>query len=158
MSPSIIQQIQQLRSMTVSQLREKYEDVFGESTTARNKDYLWKKIAWRIQELEYGGLSERAKQRAREIADEHDIRVRPPKGYLKEITGSSQLKAKAKNRLPAPGTVLTREYKGEQIRVEVLEKGFRFDGQPYRSLSAIAREVTGTHWNGRLFFGVKKAS
>ncbi len=153
MSTSIINQIQQLRNMTVNQLRDKYEEVFGESTTARNKDYLWKKIAWRIQELEYGGLSERAKQRAREIADEHDIRVRPPRGYLKELTASG--KKKAKNQLPVPGTILTRNYKDKQIRVEVLDKGFLCNGQIYRSLSAIAREVTGTHWNGRLFFNVK---
>jgi hypothetical protein len=139
--------------MTVSQLREKYEEVFGEPTTARNKDFLWKKIAWRIQELEYGGLSERAKQRAREIADEQDIRVRPPRGYLKDLTMSG--KKKAKSHLPVPGTILTREYKGEEIRVEVLEAGFRYDGQVYRSLSAVARRVTGSHWNGRLFFNLK---
>ena len=152
MSDSIISKIQQLRNMTVSQLREKYEEVFGELTTVRNKDYLWKKIAWRIQELEYGGLSERAKQRAREIADEQDIRVRPPRGFFQD----SLPKPKPKDDLPAPGTILTRKYKGEEIRVEVLADGFRYNGQVYRSLSAIARRVTGTHWNGRLFFGIKR--
>jgi hypothetical protein len=162
MSPTIIQQIQELRSMTVSQLREKYEEVFGEPTTARNKDYLWKRIAWRIQELEYGGLSERVKQRAREIADEHDIRVRPPRGAFQEFDSPvkpSKVRGKVgmKTNLPAPGTLLTREYKGRRITVEILENGFRYEGQPFRSLSAIAREVTGTHWNGRLFFGLRKA-
>jgi hypothetical protein len=158
MSATIIEQIQALRMMSVNQLREKYEEVFGESTTARNKDYLWKKIAWRIQELEYGGLSEQAKRRAREIANEHDIRFRPPRGSFREFCRSNKPKAQRCSHLPAPGTVLTRKYKGSTIEVEVLEKGFRFDDRVFRSLSAIARQITGTHWNGLLFFGVKRQS
>ncbi len=159
MNETIVQQIQRLRAMTVNQLREKYAEVFGEPTSARNKDYLWKKIAWRIQELEYGGLSERAKNRAKEIANEHDIRVRPPRGAFNEFSQpvqASRVKAPTKANLPAPGTLLTREYKGRTIEVEVLENGFRYEGQAFRSLSAIAREITGTTWNGRLFFGVKE--
>jgi hypothetical protein len=143
--------------MTVNQLREKYEEVFGESTSARNKDYLWKKIAWRIQEMEYGGLSGRAKQRAMEIADEHDIRIRPPKEAFQEFSRSSKPKTRKDcNRLPAVGTILTKEYKGRTIAVEVLKKGFRFNGQVFNSLSAIAREVTGSHWNGWQFFNFKR--
>jgi len=138
--------------MTVKQLQEKYEEVFEESTSARNKDYLWKKIAWRIQELQYGGLSEQAKKRAGEIADEHDIRVRPPRGLFKE----SQKSKKPERTLPAPGTMLTRKYKGDVIEVEVLENGFRLGSKVFRSLSAIAKEVTGTHWNGWSFFGLKR--
>ena len=57
---------------------------------------------------------------------------------------------------PLPGTVLTREYKGREVRVRVLEKGFEYEGQPYRSLSAVAKAITGSHWNGRLFFGLRK--
>jgi len=148
----IIREIQKLRSMTVKQLQEKYEEVFEESTSARNKDYIWKKIAWRIQELKYGGLSERAKKQAEEIADEHDIRARSPGGFVKE----SGKQKKAGRTLPAPGTMLTRKYKGTVIEVEVLENGFRLENQIFRSLSAIAREVTGTHWNGWNFFGLKR--
>ena len=158
MGETIIRQIQQLRAMTVNQLRERYEEVFGEPTTARNKDYLWKKIAWRIQELEYGGLSERARKRAGEIANEYDIRVRPPRGAFREFDRpgqSSQGGAGIKAHLPLPGTLLTREYKGRKIEVEILEVGFRYGGQVFRSLSAVAREVTGTHWNGHLFFGIR---
>ena len=154
MSATIVEQIQELRQMTVSQLREKYEEVFGEPTTARNKDYLWKKIAWRIQELEYGGLSERAKRRAKEIANEHDIRIRPPRGAFQEFSQASNPKAKKRNQLPAVGTIVTKEYKGKTIEVEVLKKGFRFEGRVFNSLSAVAREITGTHWNGWSFFGL----
>ncbi|MBI5788789.1 MAG: DUF2924 domain-containing protein [Candidatus Schekmanbacteria bacterium] len=157
MSATIVEQIQGLRQMTVNQLREKYEEIFGESTTARNKDYLWKKIAWRIQELEYGGLSEQAKKRAREIANEHDIRVRLPRGAFQEFNIPAQpSRAKNKANLPAPGTILTREYKSRTIKVEVLENGFRYEGRVFKSLSATAREITGTNWNGRLFWGVKE--
>ena len=154
MSQTITAQIQELRSMTVNQLRDKYEEVFGEYTGARNKDYLWKRIAWKIQELKFGGLSEKARQRAREIADEQDIRIRPPKGTLDEL-GQVQPKPNPSKRLPAPGTILTKEYKGETIEVEVLENGFRYRDQIFRSLSAIAREVTGTNWSGPAFFGLK---
>jgi len=156
MGETIIRQIQQLRAMTVNQLRGKYEETFGEPTTARNKDYLWKKIAWRIQELEYGGLSERAKKRAGEIANEYDIRVRPPRGAFREFGRDDQTTVKTGAGLPVTGTLLTREYKGRKIEVEILEDGFRYGGQVFRSLSAVAREVTGTHWNGRLFFGLKE--
>jgi hypothetical protein len=152
---TIIEKIQELRGMTVNQLREKYEEVFGASTTARNKDYLWKKIAWRLQELEYGGLSERAKRRAQEIANEHDIRVRPPRGAFKKIDDAKKQKRKSDEHLPAPGTVLKREYKGEAIAVEVLEEGFRYGDQIFKSLSAIAKDITGTHRSGPAFFGLR---
>ncbi len=155
---TIIEQIQELRGMTVNQLREKYEEVFEESTTARNKQYLWKKIAWRIQELQYGGLSERAKRRAEEIADEHDIRSRPPLGAFKEFDrpGKQERKPKKDNQLPAPGTVLTREYKGTPIEVEVLEEGFRHEDRIFKSLSAIAKDITGSHRSGPAFFGLRE--
>ena len=153
MSKTIVMQIQELRSMTVNKLQEKHQEVFGESTTARNKDYLWKRIAWKIQELEMGGLSERAKRRVNEIANEQDIRVRPPRGYFKECTPD---KPKAGHHSLSPGTILTRDYKGEVLRVEVLDSGFRHNGQIYTSLSAVARKITGTNWNGNLFFKLKR--
>ena len=151
---TIIEQVQELRSMTVNQLRDKYEEVFEESTTARNKDYLWKKIAWRIQELQYGGLSERAKRRAKEIANEHDIRVRPPRGALKYFDDVKN----PKRNLPVLGTVLKREYKGAVIEVEVLKDGFRYGDQIFKSLSAIAKDITGTHRSGPAFFGLRENS
>jgi peptidoglycan/xylan/chitin deacetylase (PgdA/CDA1 family) len=151
---TIIEQIQELRVMTVNQLRERYKEVFDESTTARNKDYLWKKIAWGIQEKEYGGLTERAKRRAKEITNEQDIRVRPPRGAFKENDDYGRPRTKAN--LPAPGTILTREYKGISIEVEVLEEGFLYATQVYKSLSAIAKDITGTHRSGPAFFNLRE--
>ena len=148
MAKSIAEEIRELREMTVTELRARYREVFGEETRAHHKQQLFRKIAWRIQELVEGGLSDRAKARAREIANEADVRIRPPRDFL---PGERRLKDA---RLPVPGTVIEREYKGHVITVKVLDKGFEYEGKSYRSLSAIAREVTGTHWNGFHFFGL----
>ena len=157
MGVSITQQIRELEDMTVPELQEKYRDVFGEETRAHHKRHLFRKIAWRIQANAEGGLSERALARAREIANEADIRIRPPKGFLGGEGGFAppMISRRMRDpRLPVPGTVLERDYKRRTVRVKVLDKGFEYDGQVYRSLSAIAREVTGTSWNGFLFFGL----
>jgi len=119
MTETMIERINSLRSMTVGQLREKYRDVFGEETKSGNKDWLWRRVAWRIQELEYGGLPERAKRRAAELANEADIRVRVPKDAFAGHSGEERKKA-------APtGSVLTRKYKGRTYSVRVLENGFQ---------------------------------
>jgi hypothetical protein len=151
-------QIAALREMTPAQIREKYLEVFGEQSRTGNKDFLFKRIAWRIQSLAEGTLSERARRRATELARDADIRTtmpRPPKlatGAIERIkagpVGNGQ-------RVPIPGTVLTRQYRGKLIEVTVLPKGFEYRGEIYRSLSAVAKVVTGSHWNGHLFFGLK---
>ena len=82
---TIAAQIRALKDMNIHQLRSKYEEVWDEPTNSRNKDYLFRKIAWRIQELAYGGISERAKQRALEIAKDAPLRVRPPRGYQQQL-------------------------------------------------------------------------
>ena len=156
-------EIKALREMTVSELRDRYREVFGEESRSNHKDWLWKRVAWRIQELAEGGLSERAVQRAKELANEADVRVRPPRDAFSDSeaegadvaqTSRATVRRVRDRRLPIPGTVLTRKYNGQQIAVRVLARGFEYDSQRYRSLSAIAREVTGSHWNGYLFFGL----
>ena len=153
--------IRALQDMTVDQLRAKYREVFGEETRSRHKDFLWKRIAWRMQALEEGDLGERARRRATELANDADVRVRAPRGAF----GGSGTPAADRThvvavgriqdeRLPMPGTVLTREYKGRVLHVTVLDHGFEFEGRAYRSLTAIAKEVTGSQWNGFLFFGL----
>ena len=125
-----------------------------------NKGYLIKKIAWRIQELEYGGLSEQIKKRALEIAQTMNLPQTPSPGKLiqsKKKKRQTKIQHGIKSRrLPMPGTVLTREYKGKLIQVTVLEdRYFEYEGSKYRSLSAVAKAVTGSHWNGFLFFKCK---
>jgi hypothetical protein len=104
--------------------------------------------------------SERACHRAVQIADEADLRTRAPKGFLSaQVSAASTVghpQAQRDARLPASGSLLTRRLNDRQIVVKVLADGFEFESRRYRSLSAIAREVTGTRWNGLLFFGLPR--
>lgn len=147
-------QLRALEKMTVGELAEKYREVFGVPTRTRNKDYLRKRVAWRIQELAEGGLSPRALERIEQLAPEAPVRWRQP--VARNGNGAAPVVAMAKAprdaRLPAAGTVLTRQHDGVEHRVTVLAAGFEYNGAPYRSLSKIASTITGTPWNGFLFF------
>ena len=160
MKPHIARQVNALRKMTARELRAKYREVFGEESRSHNRDFLWKRIAWRLQELDEGGISERALRRARELANDANLRIRPPKGAFAGAAGrtvTGKVPARHDARLPMPGAVLTREYHGETIHVTVLSEGFECNGEVYRSLTAVAQAITGTHWNGHHFFGLRKA-
>jgi hypothetical protein len=140
-----------LETMSVGELAAKYLEVFGEPSRSRNKAYLQKKIAWRIQELAEGGLSERAKRRIHELAKDAPIRQRPPRGTSPVLGGPVR-----DPRLPKAGTVLRRTHGGREHLVTVHVDDFEFGGKRYASLSAIAKAITGTNWNGLLFFGLTK--
>ena len=163
---TVSQQLAALSGMGVASLRQKYLEVFGEPSRSANKAYLFKKLAWRLQSLAEGGLSERARRRAEELARDADVRTtvpRPPEASAGAAARTVVMKAPSsadgRDRLPIPGTVLTRAYRGKHVAVTVLADGtFEFEGQTYRSLSAIAKAVTGSHWNGYLFFGLTKGS
>ena len=153
-------EIESLSRMTVSELRKKHLDLFGEESRSHHKQFLYRRIAWRMQALAEGGLSERARRRALEIANDADLRVRAPKTTFQQdfrLSSDSTVKGRvtveADPRLPAPGGTVERRYKGRDIVVKVREEGFEYDGKLFKSLSAIALEVTGTKWNGFLFFG-----
>lgn len=138
-----------MKRMTVGQLRDKFIEVFGEDTRCRNKQYLIKRIAWGMQARVYGGVSERALKRAEELADIAYLRMTPPKPKPQPAKPVAE---SADGRLPSPGTVIVRTYKGRRLEVEVLDDQFRFEGQLFKSLSAVAKHITGTHTNGYLFF------
>ena len=160
MAHTVVAAIEQLQTLNVIALQKKYQQIFGDASKSSNKQYLFRRIAWRLQANAEGGLSERACHRAVQIADEADLRTRAPRGFLSaqvpasatSTTDPSQLQRDA--RLPASGSLLTRRLNDRQIVVKVLAEGFEFESRHYRSLSAIAREVTGTRWNGLLFFGL----
>ena len=162
MESATIKEIRALGRMTTGELRERYKEVFSEESRSYNKQYLVRRIAWQLQAMAEGGLSERAFRRAEELADESYLRTRAPKVVSGDTHGSIDRTAVRSfssahdRRLPMPGTVLMRTYKGETISVMVLDRGFEFDGDVYKSLTAVARAVTGTHWNGYHFFGLKK--
>jgi hypothetical protein len=152
MKHALDQRIEALRDMTIAELREAYQQAFGEPTTSKHKDFLRKRIAWRLQANEHGGLSERALRRAEELAKDSDLRLVAPRTVVEHFT------PKHDRRLPMPGAVLTREYRGRTVTVTVLDEGFEYEGAVYRSLTAVAKTVTGSHWNGYLFFGIAKGT
>ena len=158
----IPRQLAALREMTVGQLRERYRDVFGEPTRSRNKDFLRKKVAWRIQELAEGGLSDHARARIEELAAHVPVRWRSSgngaheHGTTTESAAVAVLPAARDPRLPEAGTVITREHGGVEHRVTVLEDGFEYAGQRFESLSKVARAISGTNWNGYLFFSLQR--
>jgi hypothetical protein len=154
-------EVSTLKRMTVTELRKKHIEVFGEPTRCGHKDYLVKRIAWRIQAVAEGGLSERARLRAHELANDADLRTHPPRQALPaEGMPAGPTKTVTINlrehdpRLPMPGQVIARPrpYKGREIVVRVLPKGFEWEGTIYRTLTAVAEAVTGKHWNGYHFF------
>lgn len=150
MTQSMERQIEELGDMSAAELREKYREVFCEETSSRHKGFLRKRIIWRLQANAEGGLSERARRRAAELADEADLRLLAP--VTRELV--VRRAPPRDRRLPVPGTVLTREYRGRTVAVAVLDDGFEYGGAVYWSLTAVARAVTGTHWNGYHFFGL----
>jgi len=156
----LAKEIAALRRMTVKELRRRHVELFDEENHAANRQYLFRRIAWRLQALAEGDLSERARRRAAELARDADLRTRPPRELsmppapadLKTVTGKVALSRD--ERLPAPGTRLTRVFKGHKYEVTVLSNGFEYDGRSYRSLTAVAHAITGSHWNGWHFFGI----
>ena len=149
-------EIAALPRLTVKDLRHRYAEIFGEPTKATNRVWLSKRIAWRLQSLAEGDLSERARQRAAELARDADLRVTMPRVPVIRVPAERTV-AEAKppagdRRLPPPGTVITRQYKGADLEVHVLPEGFAYAGESYTSLSAVAKAITGSHCNGYLFF------
>jgi hypothetical protein len=159
MAVDVSNELAALAMMNVGQLKEKYEEVFNESARSGNKQWLFKRTAWGIQARAFGGISERARQRALEIANDADLRLKAPKNFVFATATKPAPKPKKPaedGRLPTPGTVLTRTYKRKKVSVEVLRDGFLYEGNTYRSLSAIAKAVTGQQWNGYGFFDLLK--
>jgi hypothetical protein len=160
MQLNIAKEVAALRRLSTKELRERYAVVFGEATWANNKVWLIKRIAWRLQAQAEGDLSARARQRNAELARDADLRLSPPKlSAVSEETArthTAKLREQAGNRLPLPGTILTRIYKGETLRATVLERGVQFEGQVFSSLSALARHITGSHCSGHLFFRLRQ--
>jgi hypothetical protein len=152
MVESVVSRIAALREMSVCELRNKYREMFdGCEPLSSNRNFLWRRIAYRIQEIEFGGLSDPDRARLEALKTELD----PINRIIKR--SAKQRKASGKNngrdsRLPLPGTVIRRKYKGGVVEVKVLVDGFEHDGRPFKTLTAVAKEVTGCHWNGYLFF------
>jgi hypothetical protein len=155
---NITHELAALRRLPPQELRARYAELFGERPSTKNRAWLLKRLAWRLQALAEGDLSERAQRRAAELANDADLRSTPPRPPRVDAAPAAPAAAPvparpaADRRLPPPGTVLTRPYKGALLQVRVLARGFEYDGLAYPSLSAVAKAITGSHCNGFLFF------
>jgi hypothetical protein len=147
MDPSIYLEIERLRKTGIQTVQARYAEVFGRGTRSTHRGHLIRRIAWKLQALEHGDVTGAMIERALEMAADREF-----EGH----GGASGKRRRADPRLPAPGVELTREYRRRLVAVKVLASGFEYEGQRYASLSAIARVVTGTPWNGLVFFGLAK--
>jgi len=139
----ISDEIAELRAMNVAELVERYVEVFGKPPRCKQPTWMFRKIAWEVQARRFGGLSKRALERLEELMAEIDI----PLGGLR---------APLRPKRATLGTTVSRTWKGQEITATSVEGGWEHEGAVYRSLSAIAKHVTGTHWNGKLFFGLTR--
>ncbi len=155
------QKIAEIQRMTAGEMRREYIEVFGEETRSGNRQWMYRRLAWRLQALDEGGITNRARKRARELVRDQDIRVIPPaemklepprKSTDKTLDAPDFIINNRDPRLPIPGQVIPRKYKGTMHQVTVLANGFEYEGKVYRSLSAVARLITGSNWNGYHFF------
>lgn len=142
MTTSVLRQITELSTLPQDRLKALWRDYFGTEPPAYRRGFLVRGLAHRIQELAYGGLAPAHQVRLEAlIADEE-----APKKGRRPTSKAEQLLL---------GTRLVRQWKGVAHEVTVIEGGFEYQGRRYRSLSAVARAITGTRWNGPLFFGLR---
>jgi hypothetical protein len=142
LTDTVVAQMTALKAAPIAALKQKWRDLFETEPPPYNRRFLEHRLAYRIQELTYGGLKPETLKRLRELAEELD--------------GGDQTRRRQRaTDRPIAGTRLIREYQGVEHCVTVRDEGFEYQGQPYKSLSAIARSITGTRWNGLLFFGLK---
>jgi len=146
--PDLAAELGALEAISVHELVHRHIELFGLAPRSRNRESLLRRCAWRLQERALGGLSGAARRRLAELQAEIDLGVAHPP---RRATG----RVGAATRELAPSTVLCREWRGTTVEVRVREDGtFEHAGVVHRSLSAVARAVTGARWNGRLFFGL----
>lgn len=155
MTDQLRKEIEQLRREKTKALKLRYRELFGEESSSSNHAHLFRRIAWRLQALAEGDLTQRARERAMALATDADLRLRAPRQFWREL--DDKVKQTARDaRLPAVGTIVERQYQDQKICVKVLDVGFEYDDKIYDSLSSIASAVTGTRWNGFAFFGLNK--
>ena len=148
MDTVILTEILALKNASIEELNTKYTELYeGKAAPNINRVELWKKIAYKIQEREYGKLSDDAIVAKNNLIDEHD----PINQKTMRSSGST---ASRDRRIPVPGTVITKDYKGTHIQVKVLDKGFEYNSKVYKTIGAVVQAITGAHWSGYLFFNL----
>ena len=148
---TVAEEIEALRRLSQPELVARYEALSGTRAPITRRTWLLPRAIWKLQEQRLGGLSDDAKRRLDKLIA--DVEVSFDKEHR---TVRDPLLRPGRRRRPPVGSALHRVWNGRDIHVRVVENGFEFDGVVYRSLSAVAKAVTGTHWNGNLFFGLTK--
>ncbi|MGN7613077.1 DUF2924 domain-containing protein [Magnetococcales bacterium HHB-1] len=138
----VLKQVAILPSMSIQELREMWRELYDADPPSFTKAFLIKRLAYRLQELTYNGLQKKELKRLQHLAEEN--RDETSRAYRNQ------------NGRPLPGTRLIREWKGIEHCCTVLEEDFEYQGQKFKSLSAVARHITGTRWNGLVFWGLKR--
>jgi hypothetical protein len=162
MKKTLRDRIAALAAMNVPALREELRKVFGKEAASSHRQFLFRKIAWRLQADEEGWQPDEIRELARGIARNSPLRNRVTTnankrraGLPPEQTAVATIEPDRDPRLPMPGGWIMKQYKGQTHVVQVLDDGrFAYGDRRYTSLSAIAQEITGTKWNGLLFFGL----
>lgn len=142
MSNTVLTRIAALKELPIGQLKAQWRDLFESEPPPYNRRFLEHRLAYRIQELAYGGLKPQTLKRLRELGDRLD-------------GGNPANRRRHDQDRPLAGTRLIREWQGVEHCATVQDDGYEYQGRPYKSLSAIARAITGTQWNGWTFFGLK---
>ena len=145
MSNQVLARLAALKTTPTPKLKEQWRQLFDSEPPAFNRRYLESRLAYRIQELAYGGLKPETVRRLEKLGEELD-------------GGRVEVRKRPANDRPISGTRLIREYQGVEHCVTVRDDDFEYQGRPYKSLSAIARAITGTQWNGLTFFGIKSGA
>jgi hypothetical protein len=153
--------LDRLARATPSELQRFYRQIFGCDVPAGSTELARRKIAWHAQSWREGGLPESARKHALAIARESSLRIQMRRGSSELSLRHSTVTGIVSNhdsRLPMAGSIIVKEHRGKTLMVRVLDDGFEYDGRRFASLSAIAKEITGTKWNGFLFFGLPRES
>ncbi|MEI7750546.1 MAG: DUF2924 domain-containing protein [Candidatus Omnitrophota bacterium] len=148
---NIAEQIEALKTKGTAQLLAQYRELFGNKVAPGNRIFLIRQLAYRIQEQVMDGISLAISDKIQKL-----IRTYAPINKIAIKTKSGKTAAGRDGRLPMPGSFITKTYKGKRLEVKVLENGFEYQVAIYKNLSAVAKAVTGDHWNGFLFFGYKR--
>ena len=144
MTDTVVARIAALKTTLTPDLRTMWRDLFETDPPRQNRRFLESRLAYRIQELEYGELKPSIVERLEALGEELD-------------GGNAEVRKRRTKDRPIAGTRLIREYRGVEHCATVLTDGFEYQGRPYKSLSAIARAITGTRWNGWVFFGIRRS-
>ena len=141
MTQNIITQLAALKEMSVAELKEQWKKLNESEPPPFNRGYLESRLAYRLQEIAYGGMKKETGKRIQELRE--------------SISTNRPYKPHNKNRPPI-GTILVREHRGIEHRVRVLKDGFEYQGRTFKSLTAVASNIAGVHWNGPMFFGLRR--